>query len=109
MAACYETRDFQAVYTRVQVAPRFGFTLPGGVVQYGRQRLLSPEPPLSRQERAHSPETQSVNIRASIIWNCGPNSCNSLPQYLRNDELSYQRFLSGQKSPLFRISYDCTA
>ena len=90
-------RDFSAMYTRIQVASRLCSTVPGGVVQPGRHRLVLLEPMLSWQERVNSPETQTVNIWASIICN------------LRNDELSYERFLSGLLSHLFRISCECTA
>ena len=47
--------------------------VPSGVVQPGRQRLLSREPPLSRQEQVTIVPRQTVNIRASIIWNYGSN------------------------------------
>ena len=40
---------------------------------------------------------RSVGIAGPITWNW-------LPQHLRNDELSYERFLSGLKSHFFRIS-----
>ena len=45
---------------------------------------------------------QSFGIAGPIAWN-------SLPQHLRNDELFCEWFLSGVKSHLFRISYNCTA
>ena len=55
------------------------------------------------------PRHKLSTYRSRSFGIAGPIAWNLLPQHLRYDELSYERFSMRLKSHLFRISYDCIA